>query len=1281
MGAAGLVKVERAALAEALRAATVMVSTSDRIGTGFFIAPRHVLTCAHVVTKPGHEPPKRVTGQWRDVSLELEVKLNMFLQQQDLALLTIIGELDHPLACLAEDIEPGDELWAYGHPSGDYRRGDVIRLVYDGPSVDMDGAELLRVTEGRAVEGFSGAPVLNWRTGGVCGILRRADAPVGGPPGARLVGAARISEAFPDLEPPSVLTPDRLPWFRLLNDKQLAAGRWRYPGPRLRSYLEATRITARTHPYRLALPNAPQLSTVYLRQHAARMIGGEQAKKARNDPTAEARLVQADFVLEGDQRCVFVIGGPGTGKSSLLRHLAETAAGRWLDGAGGQGVPILVPAEVLASDRPLTEALAEGVTAALGTRLADRRLADMFDDAPLPGIPWMVLVDGVDEILDPERRSQVLETVNFWRSQVSPYRFLVTSRPLPQGQLNTLNESGIPLYEIQPFSPEQLPEFAGRWFTALGMPDPEALVDAFLDRLAGSQLSRLAEIPLIATMLCVVFASHDGQNLPPSRVGLYEDFVSLLLAKRYTQTNALERLQQRIRPYGMAAEQAVDHLLASLRPLLEHIADRRLRTRDAKSLVQLAVDQVSDIRPAHLPAGQWQDLVEEALRLSGLVVERSGQLAFFHYTFEEYLAVCAREIPAAVLPEVLELLESGRSSFSLLRTGILVSRFPAQAREVAVALTREGRRGLAFLGALVYDGVQFPGDVVVQARDTLEALSASPQASWSARFDATEALTLINPDVGFRFWEQFANDNSLIHLDRVEAIHRLVRTGHRRAAAVLEPVALKEETSPGVRQAIVSELTLVNQQQSDELLIKIAMAAHLDGIERRWAVTKLCNQVDKPMQVELLTTIASESLLPGSYRRWAATKLFEKDPEYGAVAISTVAEDRTVPGFERLWAVKFMIHHWKSGYDFRVKANDLYAAIARDAALDAHSRIEAARELIGKDPRSARGALRLIAEDRYVDGTDRAHAAAVLAELDLPQAISALIAIVADPTAEGDGRLQAAQGLAWINRSRGATALLDIVEDRRVDGHHRAAAAHQLDWTDHSALPFALAIIAYDARIDSFHRTRAALRLSQLSAEPGRHALETLVTDLRVSSIDRLQAACRLASLNSDKASVALASLSADRFLSDSHRLHAALECGEPGPLAALSADTRMSGIHRVRAAFELAAMDRSRGIDILASLSEDPTVDDVRKELGRVEILRIKQERIKFFSGRRLRKDADDVPEIDLSGIPSYRVQAARLLDHYDHAAAIRRLTALENSSNADVAKQATAILATLRG
>ena len=509
---------------------------------------------------------------------------------------------------------------------------------------------------------------------------------------------------------------------------------------------------------------------------------------------------------------------------------------------------------------------------------------------------------------------------------------------------------------FEPFSEDQLPEFARRWFAALAMPDLDVLVEAFLDQLSDSQLSRLAEIPLIATMLCVVFASKNGQNLPPSRVGLYEEFVSLLMAKRYTQINALERLQQWIRPYGMAAEQAVDQLLAGLLSLLESIADQRLQGRGPEMLLDSAVMHVRDLKPANLPAERWRDLVEEAVRLSGLVVERSGQLSFFHYTIEEYLAVCARELPANIVPEVLEQQRRGRSSFQLLRAGVLISRSPTQAREVAAALSNRRLEGLGFLAALIHDGVPFPEDVVAEARNALKKYSATPDEEWSPMsYEVAEALALIDPDLGFRHWEQFVNDNNFAR--RAVAIGMLIRISPGRAAALLEPVALKQETPLRIRQTIVYELTVVNQQRSNELLTKMAMTPVIDGEARRWAANLLGERVN---HVGLLSSVANEPDLPGSYRRWAAERLLNLDWELGSAAIVAVAQDRTVQGPDRLYAVETMIGHLGGGYPSNYwylvwpsQVTELFAMIALDPAVEALYRIKAAQELMYKSPQRA----------------------------------------------------------------------------------------------------------------------------------------------------------------------------------------------------------------------------------------------------------------------------------------------------------------------------------------
>jgi hypothetical protein len=130
----------------------------------------------------------------------------------------------------------------------------------------------------------------------------------------------------------------------------------------------------------------------------------------------------------------------------------------------------------------------------------------------------------------------------------------------------------------------------------------------------------------------------------------------------------------------------------------------------------------------------------------------------------------------------------------------------------------------------------------------------------------------------------------------------------------------------------------------------------------------------------------------------------------------------------------------------------------------------------------------------------------------------------------------------------------------------------------------------------------------------------------------------------------------------------------DPDSLAALAADTSRDGMHRVRAAFGLAAIDRARGTDALAALSEDPTTDDARAGLSRAETARVRRARKNYF---RSKEAIGEPPEIDLSQIASYRVLAARLLGFYDRKAAIDHLTALTGAPDEDIADQALTTLA----
>lgn len=148
---------------ELLKECTVLLETDVSRGRGFFVAPGLVVTCAHVVLTG------RVRMTWGNRQLEgevAEVSLNA-----DLAVLKTIGE-SPPVPCVfvGDEINVGDVLFGYGYP--EKFNGDALTLTFEGPSVEHDtGLELLKLKWGQVKSGFSGAPLLNIRTGRVCGIV------------------------------------------------------------------------------------------------------------------------------------------------------------------------------------------------------------------------------------------------------------------------------------------------------------------------------------------------------------------------------------------------------------------------------------------------------------------------------------------------------------------------------------------------------------------------------------------------------------------------------------------------------------------------------------------------------------------------------------------------------------------------------------------------------------------------------------------------------------------------------------------------------------------------------------------------------------------------------------------------------------------------------------------------------------------------------------------------------------------------------------------------------
>ena len=421
-----------------------------------------------------------------------------------------------------------------------------------------------------------------------------------------------------------------------------ATGAPSLPSSALSSYLTAARLAAQEHPY-LGIQRGPTppLSTVYLRQYTR--LCTPQTRQGQEDPYrpddmdhAGPLLPAVEALARGDRICT-VVGAPGSGKSSLLRHHLATVIGQPDSVEEGAAVPILVPAAELADGLRLPEALARYANRELIPFGLDQDLkAGFFTTHPKPGAVWLVLVDGLDEILETLQRRRVLTTmVAALADPRGLYRFVVTTRPLPEDELDRLGTQA-PRYELRPFAAQELPLFAEGWFAAQQLPAPTHTAELFTAALERSGIVDLARTPLMATMLCQLFINRPDESLPESRGQIYRRFVDLLQENQYNRVPE-HQAARALAKYGKAARKRAQHTTNMLPRLIRHLAHQR-HSGNTDPALRILTGHPDAQRPEAVPQTAWEDFLTGCLRGSGVLLPRVGDFAFLHHTILEHLA-------------------------------------------------------------------------------------------------------------------------------------------------------------------------------------------------------------------------------------------------------------------------------------------------------------------------------------------------------------------------------------------------------------------------------------------------------------------------------------------------------------------------------------------------------------------------------------------------------------------------------------------------------------------
>lgn len=522
-------------LYELLHQCTVHISVPEKTehGTGLFVAPGLILTCAHVVkaAQPGTTP---VDVYWKGQTFSANI--TQYLPGPDLALVQI-NLADHPCVYLNEEAVPFDDLYSYGY-SDTHPDGDPATFSLEG----MAGEQRVqyKFKMGQVRPGMSGAPLLNVRTGHVCGVVqltRDRNNDLGG----RAISTTTVFQAFPELVAQQQLFhgKDRS-WLNCLWE---FAARTKYLEEIIRRYSSVTLpigpaegfslqdifqpLTLRHDPLEVEMRKPMSMQ-------ALRGEPGRDGEVAINQPVVVKN--GEDALKRSPKGRIVVLGGPGTGKTTTLKFLAEDRSQQALADIAAP-VPLFISLPDLARSGKTLLHYVKGLVEDMGV---ESRYADVLWKEIEAGKTF-VCMDGLDEV-EPLHRPRMIELINGWATR-SGNTWVIGSR-FTEYKGGQFKQAQFAEWELLPMNYALRMELAQRLFPELQrllLPVQHGTslsAESFVSVLEQHpQASAWGENPLLFSLAAVVFTQTRG--LPASRTALYHDVIGAVIEMR--EQNSLWR--------------------------------------------------------------------------------------------------------------------------------------------------------------------------------------------------------------------------------------------------------------------------------------------------------------------------------------------------------------------------------------------------------------------------------------------------------------------------------------------------------------------------------------------------------------------------------------------------------------------------------------------------------------------------------------------------------------------------------------------------------------------
>lgn len=328
--------------------------------------------------------------------------------------------------------------------------------------------------------------------------------------------------------------------------------------------------------------------------------------------TERVKRLPGDAAL-ADYPKLFILGKPGAGKTTFLKHTALRAINREI-----KKVPVFVTLKEL-SDSGL-EILPFIVRQFTIHRFPE---PEAFVERLLKDGNALVLLDGLDEVnLEDNKRAEMIRALNEFVYQYSDCPMLLTCRVAATDYSFTQFE----YVEMADFDEGQMSRYIEQWFAR----DPvkrENCRRALLEDDANKAVRELAQVPLLLALLCLVY--EERGEFPPNRDEIYDEATRALLVKWDSSRNIA-----RDTVYQQLSLKHKQKMLARIAAETFSAGEYFLPERRVVALIEAYLAGVPGLEE---PDGALVLAVMEAQH--GIFVERArGIHSFSHLTLQEYFA-------------------------------------------------------------------------------------------------------------------------------------------------------------------------------------------------------------------------------------------------------------------------------------------------------------------------------------------------------------------------------------------------------------------------------------------------------------------------------------------------------------------------------------------------------------------------------------------------------------------------------------------------------------------